>query len=152
QMRRVAATAREWLLDLAAEEGKIERKSLTIKDGKIVGPDGKPAFEFGKLTKGKKLAKTLANTPPVDAEKWTVSGTSVPKVNGRDFVTGAHRYASDTKRPGMLFGKVLRPPAFQAELVSVDTKAAEAMPGVVVAHERSFVGVAAPTEHAAAQA
>src|SRR5262249_51450040 len=61
QMRRVAATARELLLDMAAEESKVERKSLTIKDGKVVGPDGKPTFEFGKLTKGKKLAKALAN-------------------------------------------------------------------------------------------
>ena len=152
QMRRVAAPARELLLDLAAEESKADRKTLTVKDGKVVGPDGKPTLEFGKLTKGKKLAKGLANTPPVDAEKWSVGGTSVPKVNARDFVTGAHRYASDTKRPGMLFGKVLRPPALGAELVSVDTKAAEAMPGVVVVHEGSFVGAAAPTEHAAAQA
>jgi isoquinoline 1-oxidoreductase len=152
QLRKVAATARELLLDMAAEEGKVERASLTIKDGKVVGPEGKPSFEFGKLTKGKKLVKTIGSPATAGAKDWTTAGASITKVNGRDMVTGAHRYASDTKRPGMLFGKVLRPPAFKAELSSVDTKAAEAMPGVVVVHNGSFVGIAAPTEHAAEKA
>jgi nicotinate dehydrogenase subunit B len=153
QLRRVGAAARELLLDLAAEESKVERASLTAANGKIDGPDGKPSFEFGKLTGGKKLVKVIGDrtstTPP---EKWTTAGTSVPKVDGRDFVTGKHQYASDVKRPGMLFGKVLRPPSFKAELVSVNLKEAEGLPGVVVVHEGSFVGVAAPTEHAAATA
>jgi isoquinoline 1-oxidoreductase len=153
QLRRVAAAAREALLDLAAEEGKVERGSLTVTDGKVVGPQGKPAFEFGQLTKGKKLVKVVgekAVTTP--AEQWAVAGTSVPKVEGREFVTGAHRYASDVKRPGMLFGKVLRPPRFKSTLVSVQTRDAEALPGVTVVRDGDFVGVTAPTEHAAAKA
>src|SRR5207302_8641471 len=88
-------------------------------------------------------------TPP---EKWTVAGTSVPKVDGRAFVTGAHRFTSDVSRPGMLHGKVLRPPSFKAKLVRVDTEAAKARPGVVVARSGDFVGVAAPTEMAAERA
>jgi isoquinoline 1-oxidoreductase len=153
QLRRVAAAARECLLDMAAEQAKVERSSLTLTDGKVVGPQGKPSFELGQLTAGKKLAKLIDEkasiTPP---EKWTVAGTSLPKVDGRAFVTGAHRYASDVRRPGMLFGKVLRPPAFKAELASVQTGAAEAMPGVVVVRDGSFIGVAAPTEQAAEKA
>src|SRR5947209_5309711 len=83
------------------------------KEGKIVGADDKVTFEFGKLTKGKKLARTVSDkAATATAEKWTTEGTSVPKVDGRDFVTGKHQYATDTKRPGMLYGKVLRPPAF----------------------------------------
>ena len=60
------------------------------------------------------------------------------------FVTGTHRYASDTRRDGMLFGKVLRPPAHGAKLASVDTKAAEGVAGVRVVREGDFVGVTAP--------
>jgi isoquinoline 1-oxidoreductase len=153
QLRRVAAAARELLLDLAAEEAKVERGSLTATDGKIVGPHSKPSLPFGQLTKGKKLMKVIdEKAPTTPAEKWTVAGTSPPKVDGRAFVTGEHRYASDVKRPGMLFGKVLRPPAFKAELVSVNTRDAEAMPGVTVVKDGSFVGVTAPTEHAAMKA
>ncbi len=153
QLRRVGAAARELLLDLAAEQLKVERASLRVADGKVVGPEGKPAIDFGDLTKGKKLVKLIEDKVPTSpAEKWTVAGTSVPKADGRAFVTGEHRYASDVRRPGMLFGKVLRPPSVKAQLVGVQTKDAEAMPGVTVVHDGPFVGVAAPTEQAADRA
>jgi isoquinoline 1-oxidoreductase len=153
QLRRAAAAAREALLDLAAEQGKVKRDSLTVSDGKVVAREEKRSFEFGEITKGKKLVKLVPAdiaTTPVD--HWTVAGKTVAKVDGRSFVTGEHRYASDTKRPGMLFGKVLRPPSFKATLASAQTKDAEAMPGVTVVRDRDFVGVAAPTEHEAVKA
>jgi isoquinoline 1-oxidoreductase len=153
QLRRVAAAARELLIDLAAEQGKVKRDALTVADGKVVGPRANPSFEFGRLTQGKKLAKVIDDkVPTTPVGKWKVAGTSVPKVDGRAMVTGAHRYASDVKLPGMLFGKVLRAPSFQAKLVSADTRAAAGLPGVVVVRSGDFVGVAAPTEQAAAQA
>jgi CO/xanthine dehydrogenase Mo-binding subunit len=153
QLRRAAAAAREALLDLAAEKGKVERTSLSVADAKVAGPDGKPSFAFGELTKGQKLMKVIGASPPTARpEKWTVAGTSVPKVVGRAFVTGNHQYASDIRRPGMLFGKVLRPPAFKAKLTAVDVKPAEARPGVTVVRDGDFVGVVAPTEHAATAA
>jgi nicotinate dehydrogenase subunit B len=153
QLRRAAAAMREALLDLAAEKGKVERATLTVADAKVSGPGGKPVFAFGELTKGQKLMKVIgpaaATTKP---ESWTVTGTSAAKVDGRAFVTGTHQYASDIRRPGMLFGKVFRPPAFNAKLKSVDVKAAEARPGVTVVRDGNFVGVAAPTEKEAADA
>jgi isoquinoline 1-oxidoreductase len=153
QLRRVAAAAREALLDLAAEKSKLERKTLAVVNGQIVGPKSETLFEFGQLTQGKKLMKVVAaETPTTAADKWEIAGTSVPKVDGRAFVTGAHAYAADVRRPGMLFGKVLRPASFKAKLVSVQTRDAEAMPGVKVVRDGDFVGVVAPTELAAAQA
>jgi isoquinoline 1-oxidoreductase len=152
QLRRAAAAAREVLLDLAAEQGKVERRTLTAADGKVTGPGGNPSFTFGQLTKGQKLMKAIAANPgTTPADKWAVAGTSPAKVDGRKFVTGEHAYASDTRRPGMLFGKVLRPAAFKAKLTSVDAKAAEAKPGLTVVREGDFVAVVGPTEHAAAE-
>jgi isoquinoline 1-oxidoreductase len=60
-------------------------------------------------------------------------------------VTGRHRYTSDLTRPGMLYGKVLRPPAFGATPAALDTSAAEKLAGVAVVRDGDFVGVAAPT-------
>src|SRR5207249_1509015 len=77
---------------------------------------------------------------------------SAPKVVGRAIVTGKHAYSSDIRRPGMRVGKILRPPAFNAKLLSVDTHAAEAIPDVTVVHEDTFVGVTAPNEQIAAKA
>jgi len=149
QLRRAAAAAREALIDMAAEKGHVDRTSLRVADRKVSGPDGKPTFAFGELTKGQKIMKVIGrDQPTAKADKWTVAGSSTPKVDGRAHVTGTHQYASDIRRPGMLFGKVLRPPAFGATLTSVDTKTAEGIAKAVV-HEGSFVGVVAGTEHEA---
>ena len=65
--------------------------------------------------KGQQLTEMLpAEDPLIPAADWIVAGKSIPKVDGREFVTGQHRYPSDQKLPGMLYGKVLRPPAFDA--------------------------------------
>jgi isoquinoline 1-oxidoreductase len=138
---------------MAAETSGVERGKLAVKDGKIAGPDGKPSLTFGEVTKGKKLMKVIdEKAPTTPAAQWTIAGTPVPKVDGRDFVTGAHRYASDTKRPGILHGKVLRPVAYKAKLVSLDTKEAETMPGVTVVRDGEFIGVVAPDEYTAEKA
>jgi isoquinoline 1-oxidoreductase len=73
-------------------------------------------------------------------------------VDGRALVTGAHRYASDVKRPEMLCGKILRPPSFGARLTSLQTRDAEALPGVRVVRDGDFVGVTAASDQAAARA
>src|SRR6185369_4640113 len=101
---------------------------------------------------GQKVMKVIpATIATAAANKWTVAGTSVPKVDGRAFVTGSHQYASDVRRKGMLLGKVLRPPAYGAKLGSVDAKAAEAKPELKVIKDGEFVAVVGPTEHAAAK-
>ncbi|HEY2908635.1 MAG TPA: molybdopterin cofactor-binding domain-containing protein [Gemmataceae bacterium] len=152
QLRRAAAAARAVLIELAAEKSKLKPVSFTVADGKVSGPQGQPTYTFGELTRGQKLMKVIAaGVPTASANKWTVAGTSVPKVDGRAFVTGSHRYASDTHRPGMLFGKVLRPPAFQTQLASVNAKAAEKKAGLTVVRDGDFVGIVGPTESAAAE-
>lgn len=153
QLRRVAAAARELLLDLAAEQTKVERSALTIADGKVTHAPSKRSFTFGELTKGKKLTKAVRpNEPLTPPREWKIAGTSVPKVDAEAIVTGKHQYTTDVKRPGMLFGKVLRPSAFGASLASVNLKEAEALDGVRVVRDGEFVGVAATTDHAAEQA
>jgi isoquinoline 1-oxidoreductase len=150
QLRKMAAAARETLLDLAAEQWKAERAALTVAEAKITNAASKQSLSFGQLTKGQKLLKAVSSDVPTTAVKdWKIAGTSVPKVNGRDFVTGKHKYTSDQTRPGMLYGKVLRPATLGATLVSLKTEAAEKMPGVTVVRDGDFVGVTAPSEHAA---
>jgi isoquinoline 1-oxidoreductase len=145
QLHRVAAAAREALLDLAAESFKVDRAILTVADGKVTRGDTKEAATFGQLTKGQKLMKAVDGTAPVTAPaQWKVAGTTALKVDGRDFVTGKHQYTSDLARPGMLHGKILRPPSYDATLVSADTSEAEKMPGVVVVRDGGLLGVAAP--------
>jgi nicotinate dehydrogenase subunit B len=153
QLHRAAAAAREVLLDLAAAQSHADRSTLVVADGTVKSPDTKQVFSYGQLTKGKKLLQVIsADVKTTPATAWKVAGTSLPKVNARELVTGKHRYGSDIRRPGMLHGKALHPPAYQAKLVKVDTSKAQAKPGVTVLHDGEFIGVAAATEHEAAQA
>ncbi len=153
QMRKAAAAARETLVALAAEQMKVEPGSVRIVDAKFVNHDASKSLTLAQVAKGQKLIKTIpADRKTTPANEWTIAGTSVPKVDGRDYVTGKHQYTTDIKREGMLFGRIVRPTGLNASLVSADTKAAEAMPGVVVVRDGDFIGVVAPDREAAMRA
>ncbi len=149
-IRKAAATARELLVNLAARRWRTSRDSLVARDGKIVDRAGKREVTYGELAADKDFTKELdrkvddgVTVTPVS--EWRVLGTPAPRVNTVSIVTGAHRYPSDMVRPGMLYGKLLRPPSFGATLTSVDLGPARSMEGVTVVRDGEFVGCAAPT-------
>jgi CO/xanthine dehydrogenase Mo-binding subunit len=152
QLRKVAAAAREMMIGLAAAQWQMDRQHLVAAGGKVTDSQNKRSVEYSELTKGQQLTQTVtAETPLIPAANWKVAGQSALKVDGRDFVTGKHRYPSDQKLPDMLYGKVLRPPSFGATLLSVDTQKAEQM-GATVVHDGNFVGAAAASTDLAAAA
>jgi isoquinoline 1-oxidoreductase len=156
QLRLVAATARETLIDMAAARWRVKRTELSAANGRVADPGSNRVLSYGEITRGEKLVKTIPgeaeSVPLLSAERWAVAGARVPKVDARDFVTGSHDYPSDVKRPGMLHGKVLRPVAFEATLASLDPAKASAMPGVKVVRDGEFVGVVAPDLYTAEKA
>jgi len=153
QLRKAAASAREYLIDIAAQKWKTNRVNLRLEKGIVLNIKNNQKIKIGELAAGKKLIKPVNNSVTTKpATQWTVAGTSVPKVNGRDFVTGSHKYVSDMKMPGMLYGKILRPPAYAATLISLDDGAARSLNDVTVVHDGDFVGVAAPTQRLASEA
>lgn len=145
QLRKVAASARAVLIQMAAEQWHVPATGLVAEDGEVRDPKSQKSLSYADLTHGQKLMKVLAAEPPLtNPNDWGIAGTSVPKRNARDFVTGAHKYPSDQIRPGMLYGKVVRPSAFHAKLTACDTAAAEKIPGVTVVRDGDFIGVTAP--------
>jgi isoquinoline 1-oxidoreductase len=144
-LRAVAATARQTLIGLAAARWKTEPEGLKADRGRVVRSSPRGSLSYGELTRGEDLVKVVAAeasvTPPAE---WKVAGKTVPKVDGRAFVTGEHRYTSDLTRPGMMAGKVLRPAAFKATLSSLDATKAEKIPGVKVVRDGDFAGIIAP--------
>ncbi len=151
QMRKAAAAAREMLIDLAARKWSIDRASISVANGRVTS--GQRSAGFGELTRGEKLEKSIPSSVTLEPPAaWTIAGKSALKVNGREIVTGAHRYPFDVRRPGMLYGKVLRPESFGASLASLDSSAASALPGVKVVREGNFVGVTARDPETAAKA
>jgi len=152
QLRNMAVEGRQMLLEMAAERWKTDVSRLVAESGTIKTPDGSKSLTYGELTRGEDLVRTVGDPPLTPATDWKIAGTPVPKANGRDFVTGKHQYPSDIARPGMQFGAVLRPQGFNATMQSIDTSAAEKLPGVQVVRDGDFTGVVAADAFTAQQA
>ena len=144
QLRNVSAAARELLIDMAAQRWKVDRSQLAAKNGAVVDSKSGKRLSYGELTEGQKLVKVVEDPALIPASQWKIAGTAAPKVDGEAFVSGSHQYTSDITRPGMLYGKVLRPTAFNASLALFDSKDAEHAPNVTIVHDGDFVGAAAP--------
>jgi CO/xanthine dehydrogenase Mo-binding subunit len=152
-LRRAAASARRVLLQRAAEQWQTDPSKLSVADGKVTNNVTKQTLYYGELAKGQKLVALLSSDIALEPpQEWRIAGREQPKVEGRDFVTGRHQYASDISRPGMLHGKILRPTAFDATLASLDTSDLTKEPNTTVVHDGNFVGVAAPSRSAAERA
>lgn len=148
-VRQGAAAARNLLIDCVSEKWKVERTTLTVRDGKVFDAAGRRYFAYADLAKETEAANLFQQAIPSDIEltsvsEWKVLGTSVLRPNAESIVTGTHRYPSDIVRPGMLYGKVLRAPAYGAKLTSVDLAPVKVMKDVIVVQDGSFIGVAAP--------
>ena len=146
QLRRASGAARALIVAQAAAQWNVDAKSLTAAAGRVTDPAKHRSASYGELLKGQELTQVIpADDSPAPPSAWTVAGSSTGKIDGREFVNGSHRYTSDIKLPDMLHGRIVRPSAIGATLDTVDTSAAESMPGVVVVRDGDFIGVAAPS-------
>ncbi len=153
QLRTMASTARQMLVETAAQRWKANPSTLTAANGRVTNPKNRESLTYGEITRGEKLTQTVSGDPPLTpASGWNIAGAALPKADGRDFVTGKHQYPSDIMRPNLMFAKVLRPAGFNATLVSLDTSAAEKLPAVLVVRDGDFVGVVAEEESIAEEA
>ncbi len=149
-VRAGAAAARQLLVQLACKRWSVEPGAVAVRDGTITHAATQRTLTYADLAQSEDIAKAFDQAIPpgvavAPVKEWKVLGTSVPRPNLRDLVMGAHKFPSDIVRPGMLHGKVLRPPSYGARLASVDLEPARAMKDVVVVQDGSFIGVAAPT-------
>jgi isoquinoline 1-oxidoreductase len=156
-VRLAAATARESLIEFAARTWNVDRKSIEVREGKATNPENGRPLSYAELAGDDQAIKALSELAPsegglTDVKLWKALGTPLPRPNGRDIVTGKHKYPSDIERPGMLYGKILRPPSYGAKLVSIDLGPARSLKDVVATQDDQFVAVAAPTANLAEQA
>jgi len=156
-IRKAAAAARNLLVEVAAQRWGVDRGTVEVRDGKVIHALSNRTLSYAELADGEDVTKAFAQALPPDVtvaavKEWKVLGTSLPRPNARDLVTGAHQFPSDIQRPDMLYGKVLRAPAYSAKLVSIDLAPAKAMKDVIAVQDGQFVGVVAPSTLRAEQA
>ena len=138
-VRRAGAEAKAVLLQMGSERLKTPVDQLRVHAG-IVSQSDKPsnAVTYGQLVAGKRIERHLANVP-VKAAGFQAIGTSPPRKDGLDKVTGRAIYAGDILLPGLLHAAILRPPERGAALKSADTSAAEKMSGVRVVKDGGMI-------------
>jgi nicotinate dehydrogenase subunit B len=160
-LRKAAAQARLFLLTQAAARLELPLHDLTIEDGLIHGHNNR-SISYGELISGETIRLELANDVAVkDVNAYTIVGQSMPRVDLPAKATGELVYVHDIRVPGMLHGRVVRPPYAGVDagpfvgtsLIAVDESSVANIPGLVaVVTIGDFVGVVAEREENAIKA
>ncbi|HEY0852380.1 MAG TPA: molybdopterin cofactor-binding domain-containing protein [Bradyrhizobium sp.] len=160
-LRKAAAQARHFLVERAAEQLELAAEELTIEDGLVRGKDNR-SVSFGELIAGETIRLELADDVPLKASSaYSIVGQSVPRVDLPAKATGELVYVHDVRVPGMLHGRVVRPPYAGVDagpfvgtsLISVDESSVRDIPGLIkVVRVGDFVGVVAEREENAIKA
>ena len=166
QIRQAAAAARKELLRRAAENLGAPIEKLNVRDG-VVSVQDSPTKQvsYAQLIGGKRFnvkitaegvaaeLKLAQNVSPKHVKEYSTVGTTVPRFDLPPKLTGEAIYIHDVRVPGMLHGRVVRPPVINTDPMSIDEDSVRHIPGVVmIVREGKFVGVVAKTEWAAIQA
>lgn len=154
-LAQACATAREALLRLASQRLGVPVERLTVVDG-VIGAEGDASrwVGYGELVGGRKFDLTVGSTAKrrTPAE-WRVLGKPIGRVDLPAMAAGRFEYVHNVRVPGMLHGRVVRPPAVGATLVSVDESSIRDLSGVVkVVVKKNFVGVVCTGQWQAIQA
>ncbi|MBN1820053.1 MAG: xanthine dehydrogenase family protein molybdopterin-binding subunit [Prolixibacteraceae bacterium] len=142
-IRAAAAEAREVLKELASEKLQIPVSELKAQDGKIISINNpKKNISYAKLTIGKKIVKGLGEKIPLKKPgEFKVIGKPFFRRDAVEKVTGVAKYTADVKIDGMLYARIVRPPAHGSTLIFADTSEAESMEGVEIFREEDFIVV-----------
>ncbi len=154
QIRQAAATTRQALLQEAAKQLGIPAGDLIVEQGTVQARSGGKQVTYGELIGGKNFSLKLDKQAPLkDPAKYKIVGQSIPRYDIPPKITGQFTYVQDFKVPGMLHGRVVRPPGIGASLQSVDESSVKDIPGVVkVVRQGNFLGVVAESEWSAIRA
>jgi nicotinate dehydrogenase subunit B len=152
-IRQAAATARRALLELAARRMNRRASDLTIEAGEIQASDGAAGVSIASLIGGKRFDLAVDPKAPLkQPSEYRIVGQPVLRADVPFKCTGRHVYLQDFSVPGMLHGRVVRPPTLGGELVSYDETAIRAIPDIKVIRIGNFLGVVAADEWAAIRA
>ncbi len=159
-LRKAAAQARQFLIARAAERLELPPEELAIEDGVVLGHNR--SLSYGELIGDDIIRLELSDDVQVKSpESYRLVGQSVPRVDLAAKATGELVYVHDVRIPGMLHGRVVRPPYAGVDagefvgtsLIEVNESSVRHIPGVVaVVRIADFVGVVAEREENAVRA
>jgi len=160
-LRNAAAQARHFLIARAAERLELSVDELVIEDGLVRGRDNR-SISYGELIAGETIRLELTDDVQLKSvDAYTIVGQSVPRTDLPAKATGEPVYVHDVRVPGMLHGRVVRPPYAGVDagpfvgtsLIAIDEASVGDIPGLVaIVRIGDFVGVVAEREENAVKA
>jgi nicotinate dehydrogenase subunit B len=152
-LRIAGADMRATLIELAAKRLGVEAASLSVADGVISAADGRKVT-YAELAGDANVHREVnPAAKPKAPSTHKIVGKPIERRDIPRKVTGGVAYVQDLRLPGMLHGRVVRPPSYGARLEAIDEAKIKAMPGVVaVVRDGSFLGVIAEREEQAIKA
>ena len=153
-MRQACAEVRSAFLEAAALRLGVGIDELFVRDGTIHRRASNESATYWELSGEVDLARDAdGRATPKRADQLALVGKSLPRIDLPEKVIGSGVYVHDLELPGMLHGRVLRPPSYRATLQAFDSSHVEAMPGVrAVVRNGRFIGVVAEREEQAVAA
>lgn len=142
-LRQAAAEARAILIDLAAQKLNLPKESLAAKQGIIFNKNNTTEkISYADLAKGKEIDKHLEEKPDIKHySQHTISGEPTDRMDAEQKVTGKAKFAGDILLPGMLYARLLRPPAHGSKITGFDTSEAEKVKGIQIIRDEDSVAV-----------
>jgi isoquinoline 1-oxidoreductase len=142
-LRAAGAEARMILMELAAEHLQVPQDRLVTENGVIFDRSQKEKrVTYADLAKGKTIARRASGKPALKTpSQFKVMGKEFLRRDAVEKVTGKAKYAGDIRLPDMLYARILRPPAHDARLKTVDTSAAERIEGISVVRDGDLIAV-----------
>jgi isoquinoline 1-oxidoreductase beta subunit len=128
--RKAGATARQMLIAAAAAKWKVSPESCYTANGTVLLKNSKKKFSYGDLVEQAAKMPVPKQVTLRKMDAFKLIGKRIPNVDNQAIVTGACKYGIDTKREGMLYAAMVRPPAFGQTLKSFDDSEAKKLPGV----------------------
>jgi CO/xanthine dehydrogenase Mo-binding subunit len=152
-LRYAAAEARDLLLQRAAAKLGVSLEQLSVADGVITARAGGRTTYWDLASEDLLAREATAEIAPKPASQHTIIGRAAPRRDIPAKVSGTPIYVHDLELPGMLHGRIARPPSYEARLAGFDEAEVRALPGVVkVVRDGSFLGVIAEREEQAVRA
>ncbi len=153
-LQQACAEVRSVFLEAAARRLGTGVDELLVRDGTIHRRASNESTTYWELSGEVDLARDAdGRAAPKRADQLTLVGKPLPRIDLPGKVIGADVYVHDLELPGMLHGRVLRPPSYRATLLDLQGAHVETMPGVVaVVRNGRFVGVVAEREEQAVAA
>lgn len=148
-VRQASAHARQIMLTMAAEQLSVDVDQLEVNNGEIRAPGINQWSSYSALMAGKTFncPVSLEIQPKPSAQYRQIGKQAVEPEEITAIVTGSAHFLHDMELPGMLYGRVIRPPNYHAEVEQSDDAAVRAMPGVIeVVRDGNFIGVIAECE------